>query len=91
MSPWRIVEDTQGAGLPLGGWTHASMPWGTTLGWQPTGNASTLDSFTQEFGNVIQYEEPNAGISGAPAPLNPKDWPQEPAMPVAHMKIKKVW
>ncbi|MDT7041623.1 hypothetical protein [Candidatus Nitronereus thalassa] len=90
-SPWRIAEDTQGAGLDLKGWTHSSMPWGTTLGWQPAGNAGTLDAFTQEFGNVIQYEEANAGISGAPAPLNPDDWPQGPAMPAAHTKIKRAW
>lgn len=91
VSPWRIVEETQGVNLPLDGWTHASLPFGTTLGWQPDGDAGTLDAFTRELGSHIRYQEPNAGVSGAPAPLDPNEWPQTSTHPTAHTKIKKVW
>lgn len=88
-NPWQIGEEVNQAGLNIDGWTHHAMPWGTTLAWQPTGDATVLDTFSQNFSSAIKYQEENAGIWDEPVhSWNPKHWQNYPAFAVPTIKLK---
>jgi len=89
VSPWQIAEDAGHANLNLGGWIHQAMPFGTTLGWQPTGDPNVLEQFANSFGDKINYIENNAGNSGVPAlSWNPANWIEKTARALPRVKLE---
>lgn len=89
VNPWAIVNEVEGSGLPIGGWTHAALPFGTTLGWQPEGDAGVLDDFISQHGDSVAYTEHNAGTAGAPAPWDTREWPNSVTHPIPHLQLQK--
>lgn len=89
VSPWQIAEDVGHTGLDIGGWTHQALPFGTTLGWQPTGDPGVLARFVNQFGDKIDYVENNAGNSGVPvSSWQPAEWIEKPALPMPTVKVE---
>jgi len=91
VSPWGIGKEMEASGLSLKGWTPAALPFGTTLGWQPEGDAGVLDDFVAQHGNAIAYQEANAGTAGAPAPWDPGEWPKTRTQSIPHLQLQKKW
>jgi len=91
VSPWKIVEEVNGSGLPTGGWTQAALPFGVMWAWQPEGDAGVLDDFIAQHGYSIAYTKHIAGTSGAPAAFDPRDWPKTHTLPIPHLQIEKKW